>query len=52
MTYLLKFGKTYFVRVTYPVFNRLSYVLSGVIDPEKLIRNKDNSPFNIAIPII
>jgi hypothetical protein len=43
--------KTYFVRVTYPDFNRLSYVLSGVIDPEKLIKNKENSPFNIAIPI-
>lgn len=43
--------KTYFLRVTYPVFNRLSYVLCGVIDPEKLIKNKDNSPFNIAIPI-
>lgn len=43
--------KTYFLRVTYPEFERLSYVLSGVIDPEKLIRNKENSPFNIAIPI-
>lgn len=43
--------KTYFVRVTYSVFNRLTYVLSGVIDPERLIKNKDNSPFNISIPI-
>jgi hypothetical protein len=43
--------KNFFLRVTYPVFERLTYVLSGVIDPEKLIKNKDNSPFNIAIPI-
>jgi hypothetical protein len=43
--------KGYFVRVSYPEFNRLSYVLSGVIDPERLIKNQINSPFNIAVPI-
>ena len=43
--------KTYFINETYPVLKRITYVLSGVIDPEKLIKTKDNSPFNIAIPI-
>lgn len=43
--------KTYFIRETYPVLKRMTYVLSGVIDPEKLIKTKENSPFNIAIPI-
>jgi Uncharacterized protein conserved in bacteria len=43
--------KTYFIRETYPVLKRITYVLSGVIDPEKLIKTKENSPFNIAIPI-
>jgi|GEM_PF-1675545 len=43
--------KTYFIRETYPVLNRVAYILSGVIDPEKLIKTKENSPFNIAIPI-
>jgi len=43
--------KTYFINETYPVLKRITYVLSGVIDPEKLIKTKENSPFNIAIPI-
>ncbi|HZL09540.1 MAG TPA: tetratricopeptide repeat protein [Prolixibacteraceae bacterium] len=43
--------KTYFINETYPVLKRITYILSGVIDPEKLIKTKDNSPFNIAIPI-
>lgn len=43
--------KTYFINETYPVLKRVTYVLSGVIDPEKLIKTKENSPFNIAIPI-
>ncbi|SKC65750.1 AAA-like domain-containing protein [Ohtaekwangia koreensis] len=43
--------KNYFINETYPVLKRVTYVLSGVIDPEKLIKTKENSPFNIAIPI-
>lgn len=43
--------KTYFIRETYSNLNRIAYILSGVIDPEKLIKTKENSPFNIAIPI-
>ncbi len=43
--------KTYFINETYPVLKRVTYILSGVIDPEKLIKTKENSPFNIAIPI-
>ncbi len=43
--------KLYFSQVTTPAFNRITYTLSGVIDPKKLIKNKNNSPFNIAIPI-
>lgn len=44
--------KTYFINETHPVLKRITYVLSGVIDPEKLIKTKENSPFNIAIPIL
>lgn len=43
--------KTYFIRETYSSLKRIAYILSGVIDPEKLIKTKENSPFNIAIPI-
>lgn len=43
--------KTYFIRETYSNLKRIAYILSGVIDPEKLIKTKENSPFNIAIPI-
>lgn len=43
--------KTYFINETYTSLKRITYVLSGVIDPEKLIKTKENSPFNIAIPI-
>ena len=38
----------YFTRIQTKNFDRLTYILSGVIDPNKLIKNKDNSPFNIA----
>ena len=34
-------------RTNFPIFNRLSYVLSGVAEPSELIKNKDISPFNI-----
>lgn len=37
----------YFNRVNFPEYLRLTYVLSGVVEPTDLIRNKDISPFNI-----
>lgn len=37
----------YFSRTNFPVFERLTYILSGVIDPAELIRDKNKSPFNI-----
>lgn len=38
---------TYFQRVSYPELKRLTYVLSGVIEPSDLIKDKNKSPFNI-----
>lgn len=43
--------KLSFSVVTTPSFKRATYVLSGVIEPKKLIKNQNNSPFNTAIPI-
>lgn len=37
----------YFSRTNYPEFERLTYVLSGVIDPVELIKDRNKSPFNI-----
>lgn len=37
----------YFARTNFPEFERLSYILSGVIEPSELIKDKDKSPFNI-----
>lgn len=37
----------YFSRTNFPVFNRLTYILSGVIDPTELIKDRNKSPFNI-----
>ncbi|MDB5024281.1 MAG: hypothetical protein JWP78_2036 [Mucilaginibacter sp.] len=37
----------YFSRTNFPEFERLTYVLSGVIEPTELIRDKNKSPFNI-----
>lgn len=37
----------YFSRVNYPIFNKLTYVLSGVAEPTEIIRNPKISPFNI-----
>jgi hypothetical protein len=37
----------YFSRTNYPVFERLTYVLSGVIEPTELIKDRNKSPFNI-----
>lgn len=37
----------YFSRTSYSVFERLTYILSGVIEPTELIKDKNKSPFNI-----
>jgi tetratricopeptide (TPR) repeat protein len=37
----------YFARINYSEFDRLTYVLSGVVDPSQLIKDKNRSPFNI-----
>lgn len=37
----------YFTRTTYPEFENLTYILSGVIEPSDLIKDKNKSPFNI-----
>jgi hypothetical protein len=39
------------MRNTHSVLHNVTYILSGVIEPAKLIKNKDNSPFNIATQI-
>ena len=38
---------TYFSRVNFPVFEKLTYVLSGVIEPTEIIKDNKISPFNI-----
>lgn len=39
---------TYFAsRINYPEFKNLTYILSGVVEPNEIIKNKDISPFNI-----
>lgn len=37
----------YFSRTNFDVLERLTYVLSGVIEPTELIKDKNKSPFNI-----
>ena len=37
----------YFTRVNYPEFERLTYILSGVVEPTEIIKNSKISPFNI-----
>lgn len=37
----------YFQRVNFPIFYKLTYVLSGVIEPKDIIKDPDISPFNI-----
>jgi len=37
----------YFNRTNYPLFKRLSYALSGVVEPSEIIKDKRISPFNI-----
>lgn len=38
---------TYFARTNFPDFNRITYILSGVIEPADLIKDRNKSPFNI-----
>ena len=38
---------TYFQRRPFPEYCRLTYILSGVIEPTDLIKDKNKSPFNI-----
>ena len=38
---------TYFSRVNYPELEKLTYVLSGVVEPTEIIKNPKISPFNI-----
>jgi len=38
---------TYFSRTNFPVLERLTYILSGVIEPTDLIKDRNKSPFNI-----
>lgn len=42
----------YFSRVNYPVFEKLTYVLSGVVEPTEIIKNPKISPFNIGEKIL
>jgi hypothetical protein len=37
----------YFSRANHPEYERLTYVLSGVVEPTDLIKDKNISPFNI-----
>lgn len=37
----------YFTRSNFPEFERLTYILSGVIEPKDLIKDRNKSPFNI-----
>ncbi|MBB1466727.1 AAA-like domain-containing protein [Vibrio sp. SG41-7] len=37
----------YFTRSNFPEFNHLTYMLSGVIEPKDLIKDRNKSPFNI-----
>jgi len=42
---------TYFARTNFPIYNHLTYILSGVIEPSDLIKDKNKSPFNIGVKI-
>lgn len=44
---LAQIRSMYFARANYTVYERLTYVLSGVAEPTDLIKNKNISPFNI-----
>ena len=42
----------YFSRVNYPQLEKLTYVLSGVVEPTEIIKNPKISPFNIGEKIL
>jgi hypothetical protein len=42
----------YFSRINYPVLEKLTYVLSGVVEPTDIIKNPKISPFNIGEKIL
>jgi len=42
----------YFSRINYPVLEKLTYVLSGVVEPTEIIKNPKISPFNIGEKIL
>lgn len=42
----------FFSRVNYPVLEKLTYVLSGVVEPTEIIKNPKISPFNIGEKIL
>jgi tetratricopeptide (TPR) repeat protein len=42
----------YFERVNYPEYERLSYIISGVAEPNDIIKDKSISPFNIGQKIL
>lgn len=42
----------YFSRVNYPELEKLTYVLSGVVEPTEIIKNPKISPFNIGEKIL
>jgi len=44
---LAQIRSMYFARDNYDIYNRLTYVLSGVAEPADLIKDKNISPFNI-----
>jgi len=37
----------YFNRMNYPILNKLTYILSGVVEPSEIIKDPKISPFNI-----
>ena len=37
----------YFLRTSFHEFERLTYILSGVLEPRELIKDRNKSPFNI-----
>lgn len=44
---LAQIRSMYFARANYPIYEQLTYVLSGVAEPSDLIKDKNISPFNI-----
>lgn len=42
----------FFSRINYPVLEKVTYVLSGVVEPTEIIKNPKISPFNIGEKIL